>query len=199
MEQTVRGRRRRARSSRCCRPATSCSAASSARRMVVVAAKGSTGGRQPSDAARSAALTSSMKRPGPGRASSDEPRPDRPFPRRVISANVAKSLDAAGLGTPFAAQATLDEHMKLTIERAALLKALGHVQSVVERRNTIPILSNVLLSARSGTAQLLGHRSGHGDRRRSRGRGRDPRPDHRPGPHPLRDRAQAAGRRARSR
>jgi DNA polymerase-3 subunit beta len=37
--------------------------------------------------------------------------------------------------------------MKLTIERAALLKALGHVQSVVERRNTIPILSNVLLTA----------------------------------------------------
>ena len=37
--------------------------------------------------------------------------------------------------------------MKLTIERAALLKALGHVQSVVERRNTIPIRSNVLLSA----------------------------------------------------
>jgi len=41
--------------------------------------------------------------------------------------------------------------MKLTIERAALLKALGHVQSVVERRNTIPILSNVLLSAEDGT------------------------------------------------
>lgn len=37
--------------------------------------------------------------------------------------------------------------MKLTIERATLLRALGHVQSVVERRNTIPILSNVLLSA----------------------------------------------------
>jgi DNA polymerase-3 subunit beta len=37
--------------------------------------------------------------------------------------------------------------MQLTIERAALLKALGHVQNVVERRNTIPILSNVLLSA----------------------------------------------------
>jgi DNA polymerase III subunit beta len=37
--------------------------------------------------------------------------------------------------------------MRLTIERAALLKALGHVQSVVERRNTIPILSNVLLAA----------------------------------------------------
>jgi DNA polymerase-3 subunit beta len=41
--------------------------------------------------------------------------------------------------------------MKLTIERAALMKALGHVQSVVERRNTIPILSNVLLSADGGT------------------------------------------------
>ncbi len=37
--------------------------------------------------------------------------------------------------------------MKITIERAALLKALGHIQSVVERRNTIPILSNVLLEA----------------------------------------------------
>jgi DNA polymerase III subunit beta len=40
--------------------------------------------------------------------------------------------------------------MKLTIERGALLKALGHVQSVVERRNTIPILSNVLLRVDSG-------------------------------------------------
>ena len=40
--------------------------------------------------------------------------------------------------------------MKFTIERAGLLKALGHVQSVVERRNTIPILSNVLISAERG-------------------------------------------------
>ncbi|HEV7159217.1 MAG TPA: DNA polymerase III subunit beta [Caulobacteraceae bacterium] len=40
--------------------------------------------------------------------------------------------------------------MKLTIERAALLKALTHVQSVVERRNTIPILGNVLLTASEG-------------------------------------------------
>ena len=40
--------------------------------------------------------------------------------------------------------------MQFTIERSALLKALGHVQSVVERRNTIPILSNVLLSAEPG-------------------------------------------------
>jgi DNA polymerase III subunit beta len=35
--------------------------------------------------------------------------------------------------------------MKVTLERAALLKSLGHVHRVVERRNTIPILSNVLL------------------------------------------------------
>ena len=44
--------------------------------------------------------------------------------------------------------------MKLTIERAALLRALGHVQSVVERRNTIPILSNVMLDARDGALSL---------------------------------------------
>ena len=37
--------------------------------------------------------------------------------------------------------------MKLSIERAALLRSLNHVQSVVERRNTIPILSNVLMKA----------------------------------------------------
>jgi DNA polymerase-3 subunit beta len=37
--------------------------------------------------------------------------------------------------------------MKATIERATLLKGLSHVQSVVERRNTIPILSNVLIDA----------------------------------------------------
>jgi DNA polymerase-3 subunit beta len=35
--------------------------------------------------------------------------------------------------------------MKLAFERAALLKSLAHVQSVVERRTTIPILSNVKL------------------------------------------------------
>ncbi len=39
--------------------------------------------------------------------------------------------------------------MKVTVERATLLKCLAHVQSVVERRNTIPILSNVLIEARS--------------------------------------------------
>ena len=37
--------------------------------------------------------------------------------------------------------------MRLVIERSELLRALGHVTSVVERRTTIPILSNVLLRA----------------------------------------------------
>jgi len=44
--------------------------------------------------------------------------------------------------------------MKFTIERNALLKTLGHVQSVVERRNTIPILSNVLIEAANGEVSL---------------------------------------------
>jgi len=44
--------------------------------------------------------------------------------------------------------------MKLTIERAALFRSLGHVQSIVERRNTIPILSNVMLEASDGLVGL---------------------------------------------
>jgi DNA polymerase-3 subunit beta len=45
--------------------------------------------------------------------------------------------------------------MKATIERAILLKALSHIQSVVERRNTIPILSNVLIEASEGGLRLM--------------------------------------------
>jgi len=44
--------------------------------------------------------------------------------------------------------------MIVTIERSAFLKSLGHVQSVVERRNTIPILANVLLQADGSTLSL---------------------------------------------
>ena len=40
--------------------------------------------------------------------------------------------------------------MKVTLERATLLKSLNHVHRVVERRNTIPILSNVMLRAEGG-------------------------------------------------
>jgi DNA polymerase-3 subunit beta len=44
--------------------------------------------------------------------------------------------------------------MKLKADRATLLKALAHVQSVVERRNTIPILANVMLAVRDGGLTL---------------------------------------------
>jgi len=44
--------------------------------------------------------------------------------------------------------------MRLAIERAALLKALQHVTSVVERRVTIPILSNVYVAAHEGVLRL---------------------------------------------
>lgn len=44
--------------------------------------------------------------------------------------------------------------MKITIERGAFLRALSHIQSVVERRNTIPILSNVLIDAAKGRLKL---------------------------------------------
>ena len=45
--------------------------------------------------------------------------------------------------------------MQVTVERAILLKGLAHVQSVVERRNTIPILSNVLMEASSEGLRLM--------------------------------------------
>jgi DNA polymerase III subunit beta len=44
--------------------------------------------------------------------------------------------------------------MKLAIERTALLRSLSHVQNVVERRTTIPILSNVMLRAEGDSLHL---------------------------------------------
>ncbi len=44
--------------------------------------------------------------------------------------------------------------MKLSIERGTLLKALAQAQSVVERRNTIPILANVLIEAEGATVSF---------------------------------------------
>jgi DNA polymerase-3 subunit beta len=44
--------------------------------------------------------------------------------------------------------------MKVTVERAELLKSLGHVHRVVERRNTIPILANVLIRAEKSALSL---------------------------------------------
>ncbi len=44
--------------------------------------------------------------------------------------------------------------MKISVERGVLLKAVGQAQSVVERRNTIPILANVLIEAEGDTVQF---------------------------------------------
>ena len=44
--------------------------------------------------------------------------------------------------------------MRATLERAHLLKSLTHVHRVVERRNTIPILSNVLIRSDGSALNL---------------------------------------------
>ena len=44
--------------------------------------------------------------------------------------------------------------MRVVLERSNLIRSLGHVHRVVERRNTIPILSNMLLSADGGSLEL---------------------------------------------
>lgn len=44
--------------------------------------------------------------------------------------------------------------MKISIERGTLLKAVAQAQSVVERRNTIPILANVLIEAEGDSVQF---------------------------------------------
>lgn len=46
--------------------------------------------------------------------------------------------------------------MRFTIDRMSLLRPLGHVSSVVERRNTIPILNNMVLRAAAGQLSLTG-------------------------------------------
>jgi DNA polymerase III subunit beta len=46
--------------------------------------------------------------------------------------------------------------MRLVIERGELMRALGHVASVVERRTTLPILSNALLQANEHGLSLKG-------------------------------------------
>ena len=45
--------------------------------------------------------------------------------------------------------------MQVDIERSVLLKGLGHAQSAVEKRNTVPVLSNVLLRAAEGHLMLI--------------------------------------------
>jgi len=46
--------------------------------------------------------------------------------------------------------------MKLTIDRSSLLRPLGQVQSVIERRNTIPILSNVVIAVEESGLSMTG-------------------------------------------
>ena len=61
--------------------------------------------------------------------------------------NAAQAVSGISPGSPSKA-------MKLTLERSALLKALSHLHRVVERRNTIPILSNVLIEAKAGQVEF---------------------------------------------
>ena len=44
--------------------------------------------------------------------------------------------------------------MKISVERNDLFKAMGRAQSIVERRTTIPILSNVLIEAKEDFISL---------------------------------------------
>ena len=45
--------------------------------------------------------------------------------------------------------------MQFIIKRDILLKSLNFVQGVVEKKNTLPILSNVLLSAKNGKLEVV--------------------------------------------
>ncbi|MCI5049787.1 MAG: DNA polymerase III subunit beta [Rickettsiales bacterium] len=58
--------------------------------------------------------------------------------------NLAEKVEDAVAASP----------IKLTIERAVILRALTHIQSVVERRGTIPILANVKLETSAGQLRL---------------------------------------------
>jgi len=62
--------------------------------------------------------------------------------------------DPAQVPWPDVIHARMGSDMKVTVERAALLKSVGHVHRVVERRNTIPILANVLIRAEKGKLAL---------------------------------------------
>jgi DNA polymerase-3 subunit beta len=44
--------------------------------------------------------------------------------------------------------------MRLKADRATLIKALAHIQSVAEKRNTIPILANVMIEVSGGKLSL---------------------------------------------
>ena len=82
--------------------------------------------------------------------------------------------------------------MKVTVERAELLKSLGHVHRVVERRNTIPILANVLIRAEKSALSLKATDLDLEVIETIAAEVVARRLDHRAGAHVLRHRAQAA-------
>lgn len=45
--------------------------------------------------------------------------------------------------------------MKLTIKKEEILRGLQRIQGVVEKKNTMPILSNMLLTAESGSVEII--------------------------------------------
>ena len=67
---------------------------------------------------------------------------------------IPRQAGTASPGLPGFFNAEAGLFMKVTVERAELLKSLGHVYRVVERRNTIPILANVLIKADKGNLSL---------------------------------------------
>ncbi len=81
--------------------------------------------------------------------------PIRPLTPRAHWPNSEKTLVLAGREATLTAPAPRrSQDMKISIERAALLKAVSQAQSVVERRNTIPILANVLIEAEGDSASF---------------------------------------------
>ena len=84
--------------------------------------------------------------------------------------------------------------MKVTVERAQLLKSLGHVHRVVERRNTIPILGNVLIRAENARLSLKATDLDLEVTETLAAETASRRFDHGAGAYVLRHRAQAAGR-----
>src|SRR5258708_6718012 len=76
----------------------------------------------------------------------------------MVSAPLRPPTRFGKVRPPYGARQTSEtsgfQAMKVTIERSVLLKALGHVHRIVERRNTIPILANVLIEAAGGKLAL---------------------------------------------
>ena len=44
--------------------------------------------------------------------------------------------------------------MKISVEKGSIFKSLSHVQNIVEKKNTIPVLSNILIEAKNNSIVL---------------------------------------------